>query len=74
VPDKFYSRPKDKSLQAYKDWITSVVNRINPDAEETMTESQWEEHWKEFWSKAEGVKDDLETSTTSDIAGTESSE
>lgn len=61
--DKFYSRPTDKSLQAYKDWITGVVKRINPNSEDTMTEAEWVESWKEFWSKAEGVKDDSEKST-----------
>lgn len=61
--DKFYSRPTDKSLQAYKDWITGVVKRINPNSEDTMTEAEWVESWKEFWSKAKGVKDDSETST-----------
>jgi hypothetical protein len=64
VPDKFYSRPKDKSLQAYKDWITGVVNRINPDAKDTMTEAKWVESWKEFWSKAEDSKDESETDAT----------
>ena len=58
MTDKFYSRPKDRSLQAYKDWIMGVMKRILPDAEDTMTEEKWVESWKKFWSKAEGNKDD----------------
>jgi hypothetical protein len=66
VPDKFYSRPKDKSLQAYKDWITGVVKRINPNAKDTMTEEKWEESWKRFWSKAEDIEDESETAATNE--------
>jgi hypothetical protein len=64
MTEKFYSRPGDKSLQAYKDWINGVVNRINPNAKDTMTEAKWVESWKGFWSKAEGTQNDSETPTT----------
>lgn len=37
MADKFYSRPKDKSLQAYKDWINGVMKRLIPDAKDTLT-------------------------------------
>ena len=43
MPDKIYSQPRDKSLQAYKDWINGVMKRILPDAKGTMTEEQWVE-------------------------------
>jgi hypothetical protein len=45
---KRYSRPKDKSLQAYKDWIKGIVSHLFPDAEETMSEEKWVESWKKF--------------------------
>ena len=64
MTEKFYSRPKDKSLRAFKEWINGIVDRINPNAEDTMTETEWEERWKKFWSKAEGTKDDSGTPAT----------
>ncbi len=53
----FWTRPQDRSLEAYKAFITNIVNRINPDAPDTMTEEMWEKAWKEFWSKADSPQD-----------------
>jgi len=50
-PQLSFSRPKDKSLEAFKNWIQGVVRRVNPDAEDTMTDADWEKSWKEFWGK-----------------------
>ncbi len=47
------SRPKDKSLETYKAWITEIVLRLNPDAKDTLTEEQWVDKWKRFWAKVE---------------------
>jgi len=63
MADKFYSRPKDRSLQAYKDWINGVMKRLIPDAKDTLTEEEWVEKWKGFWSKAKGNKNDTEVSS-----------
>jgi hypothetical protein len=52
------SRPKDKSLEAYKAWITEITSRLNPDAKSTMTEEQWAERWNQFWCKVEGKSSD----------------
>ena len=45
------SRPKDKSLEAYKAWIQEFTFRLtgknNPSS---MTEEQWVARWKQFWS------------------------
>ncbi len=41
----------DKSLAAYKNWITGMASNLNPNAQETMTEEQWVESWQQFWSK-----------------------
>jgi hypothetical protein len=47
------SRPKDKSLEAYKAWIKEFTFRLtgknNPNS---MTEEQWVAGWKKFWSKS----------------------
>ena len=59
MPDLFFSKPKDKSLQAYKDWIMGVTLQFNPNAKDTKSEEEWIESWKKFWSKAEGSKDNL---------------
>jgi len=51
------SRPKDKSLEAYKAWITEITLRLNPNAKETLTEEQWVDRWKRFWAKVEESSD-----------------
>lgn len=47
------SRPKDKSLEAFKSWIGEISAHLLGDKESTMTEEKWEKAWKEFWSKNE---------------------
>ena len=57
-----FSRPRDKSLQAFKDWIENLVKRINPNAPEGDTsEEEWIEDWKKFWSKAGNDSDTQES-------------
>ncbi|MCI0555131.1 MAG: hypothetical protein L0287_29640 [Anaerolineae bacterium] len=51
-PQRYYSRPKDESLQAYKDWINGLVKALNPNAKDEMAEREWESDWREFWSRA----------------------
>ena len=41
----------DKSLEAYKNWVSGMVSNLNPNVKETVTEEQWVESWKKFWSK-----------------------
>lgn len=56
---KFYSRPVDRSLQAFKNWMQ--VDRLNPQAEDTiatkqwMDEKNWIDNWKKFWAKVDGA-------------------
>ena len=47
----FISRPKDRSLEAYKNWIKAAVDKVNPGGED-LTNQEWEALWKEFWSKS----------------------
>jgi len=61
MPDKFYARPRDQSLQAFKDWMQSMVLRLNPNAKDTMTEEEWIESWKEFWDKVDDASDAQES-------------
>jgi uncharacterized protein YaaR (DUF327 family) len=50
------SRPKDKSLEAYKAWIKEFVKSLGGSSEDDMTEEQWVEGWKKFWSKVNGIQ------------------
>jgi hypothetical protein len=47
------SRPRDKSLQAFKDWILSLTEELSgkPQKDE-WTDEEWTKHWKEFWGKS----------------------
>lgn len=42
------SLPKDRSLQAYKIWVTDIAKRLTK-TEFVLSENEWEENWKEFW-------------------------
>ena len=45
----FLSRPKDRTLEAYKAWMLEIINHIAPNAKKTMTEEKWLAGWKKFW-------------------------
>lgn len=51
-PRRFYSRPVDRSLQAYKDFIRGMTLALNPDAKDELTEDEWRKAWQEFWAGA----------------------
>ena len=41
------SRPKDKSLEAFKAWIKEINKKFG--GKETLTDAQYEAGWKKFW-------------------------
>jgi hypothetical protein len=44
------SRPKDKSLEAYKDWIKELARKFTTQEHEIdLTEKEWIESWEEYW-------------------------
>ena len=48
---RFLSRPKDRTLEAYKAWMTEIIDRMLPsDNPRVMTDQDWEDGWKIFWS------------------------
>lgn len=64
MPEKFYSRPMDRSLEAYKAWISAIVQRLNPQAADTMTEAEWIKSWEKFWAKVDGNSDTQQEAET----------
>ncbi len=48
-PKRFYSRPRDQSLEAYKDFILDMLAALNPEAKDDMTEEEWRQAWQQFW-------------------------
>lgn len=50
-PRLVLSRPVDRSLAAYKDWITSTVAELIGNTDDDMTEAEWKAAWQEFWAK-----------------------
>jgi hypothetical protein len=50
-------RPKDKSLEAYKNWLKGIASQLATDAEVQWTEEQWTEKWKKFWEEREKPQD-----------------
>ena len=46
------SRPRNKSVEAYKAWIMEIARRLT--TKETsiqMTETEWIASWKEYWTE-----------------------
>jgi len=46
------SSPKDRSLEAYKTWMTEIAQRLT--TQKTMielTEDEWKKSWKEYWQQ-----------------------
>jgi len=48
---KSYSRPANKSWQAYRKWVTSITKMLNPNAVDNTSEEDWKRMSKEFWEK-----------------------
>jgi hypothetical protein len=51
-PSRHYSRPIDRSLEAYNAWITKMTAFLGG-RDDDMTDAQWEAAWREFWSDGE---------------------
>jgi hypothetical protein len=47
------SLPKDKSLEAYKEWVKDIAKRLTK-TEFLLSEQEWIESWKEFWKAKPG--------------------
>ena len=44
------SGPKDRSLEAYKEWFRQIIKRLIKEGSEiNLTEEEWIAHWKEYW-------------------------
>lgn len=52
-PRRFYSRPADESLAAYKEWINGMTVALGGTMEDDITEEEWERSWCEFWGKTD---------------------
>ena len=52
----FSSRPKDTSLEAYKEWITGMVIALTGEARDNMSPEEWEKDWREFYEGLETKK------------------
>jgi hypothetical protein len=53
----FFSRPKDKSLEAYKEWILSIERALTGKAEDTWPAEEWEKRWRAFYKEDEQPPD-----------------
>ena len=49
------SRPKDRSLEAYKIWVIAAAKRLMTEAADIQfTEEEWTRYWKEYWREQSG--------------------
>ena len=57
--DMGVSRPKDKSLEAYKVWVKEIASRLTTnDSEIALTEQEWILSWKEYWKEQTEDRDE----------------
>lgn len=47
------ARPADRSLEAFKAFITKMTQKLAPGSASTITEDEWIQYHKEFWSDEE---------------------
>ena len=58
---KVYLLPRDRSLQAFKEWMQSMTFPLDPKVKNRISTKQWidEEgwvaNWKAFWAKVDGA-------------------
>jgi hypothetical protein len=46
------SRPKDKSVEAYKAWMMEIADRLTTEPTAIkLTQAEWVANWKEFWTE-----------------------
>ena len=53
-----YSKLPDKSLEAYKAWVSAFFFRLTGKTADTRTDEQWEQSWREFWQNAKKSRDE----------------
>lgn len=47
-----FSRPKDKSVEAYKAWIMEIAKRLTTEHSAIkLTEAEWVANCREFWTE-----------------------
>ena len=60
-------RPRDKSLQAFKEYMKSVtgdlIGETGEDEMDDMTEAEWKEDWERYW-KSEASAGDSDTKSS----------
>jgi hypothetical protein len=47
-----YTKIRDKSLEAYKAWVSTFYFHLTGKTVDQKTDEQWEQSWKEFWQNA----------------------
>jgi hypothetical protein len=46
------TRPKDRSLKAYKVWMRELIRRFTTwEGDMQLTEREWRESWQEYWKE-----------------------
>ena len=49
------SRPKDKSVEAYKAWMMEIARRLTTEPSAIkLSRAEWLANWKEFWTEKSG--------------------
>jgi len=51
-PQLHLAKPADRSLQAFKDWINALADKLVPGLPDDISEEEWISKHKKFW---EGV-------------------
>lgn len=52
----YYGKPKDRSYEAYVEFIEAMISKIAPNAKRTVSEEKKRQYWKEFWQKVDDKK------------------
>ena len=45
-----FLRPRDKSLEAFKAWISVLMVHLTGEERDNFSEEQWRAYWQKFWA------------------------
>lgn len=57
-PQLTLARPADRSLEAFKEFITKMAQRIAPGSKSVITDDEWVDLHRKFWENAGKDKTD----------------
>ena len=53
---KMFSKPRDQSLQAYRDWIMGMYKFLTGKDDDNTSDEEWKLDWQKYWEKVNNLQ------------------